>query len=153
MSSSTDRIEKQILLRAPRSRVWRALSDSKEFGTWFQCQVHGEFKPGAKLAGSAVSRITGGEKVLTFHIEKMEPEHYFSYLWHPESYVPEPGTTPDPMTLIEFTLEETKEGTLLSICESGFDSLPISRRARAFASHTEGWTIQAGRIDAYVTAK
>jgi uncharacterized protein YndB with AHSA1/START domain len=46
---STDKIEKRVVLKAPRSRVWRAIADAKEFGTWFRMELEGSFTPGARV--------------------------------------------------------------------------------------------------------
>src|SRR5262245_11826808 len=111
-ATGTDRIEKQIVMRAPRSRVWRALSSAEEFGSWFGCDFSGKsFAPGARVQGKIT---TPGYEHLTMdiRIEKMEPERLLSYRWHP--YAVDPGTDyeQEPMTLVEFELKDTAEGTL-----------------------------------------
>jgi uncharacterized protein YndB with AHSA1/START domain len=138
--SETDRIERQVLIRAPRSRVWRALTDPKEFGAWFGVEVHGVFAPGARVRG----RITHkGYEHLTWDItiDRMEPERLFSWRWHP--YAVEPG--------IDYSVEPG--GTRLTVVESGFDDVPLARRAKAYRMNSEGWTIQTGAIERYVSAK
>ncbi len=149
-TTTTDRIEKQVLLRAPRARVWRAITDYKEFGTWFQCVFHEPFKPGATIKG----RITypGYEHLaIEIVVEKMEAERLFSYRWHPNVKI-EPGVdySKEPTTLVEFTLEEVKGGTLLKLVESGFDRIPIERRAEAFKSNERGWAGQMTAIERYL---
>jgi uncharacterized protein YndB with AHSA1/START domain len=148
--ASTDRIEKQIVMKAPRARVWRALSDSAEFGRWFGCRFEGAFAPGATVKGT----ITGFPKAeglpMTIVIDRVEPERLFSYRWHPYAVDPEIDYSGEPMTLVEMRLEETPEGTRLTIVESGFDRIPISRRAEALRMNTGGWATQAERIASYV---
>src|SRR5262245_55740628 len=139
----TDRIERQIVLRAPRSRVWRALTDPVEFGTWFGVKVTGAFAPGARVQGQITHK---GYEHLTWDItiERMEPERLFSWRWHP--YAVEPGVdySAEPATLVVFELEEVEGGTMLRVVESGFDDVPIARRAQAYRSNGEGCTIQMG---------
>src|SRR6267378_3651000 len=125
-TTTTDRIEKHILLQAPRARVWRAVTDSKEFGAWFQAAFTEPFRPGARIKG----RITypGHEHlVIEIVIEKMEPERVFSFRWHPNAVDPKVDYSKEPMTLVEFRLEEGEGGTLLKVVESGFDGIPIAR--------------------------
>ena len=143
---STDRIEKRVVLRAPRSRVWRAISDAKEFGTWFRLTLDGAFAAGKTVRGSH-----DAFKV-EMRIERIEPERYFSYRWHPYPKDPAQDYSGEPMTLVEFTLEETEggAGTALTIVESGFDRIPLARRAEAFRMNTEGWGGQIKNLAAYV---
>jgi uncharacterized protein YndB with AHSA1/START domain len=148
-TTTTDRIEKQILLRAPRARVWRALTDSKEFGAWFQAVLDGPFRPGIRVRG----RITypGYEHVVfDLVVEKLEPERLFSCRWHPNAIDPNEDYSSEPMTLVEFTLEEAEGGTLLRVVESGFDRIPLARRAEAFKSNEEGWAAQMSAIEEYL---
>ena len=145
----TDRIEKKVLLHAPRSRVWRAITDSKEFGTWFQAAFTEPFRPGARLKG----RITypGYEHlVIDFVIEKMDPERLFSYRWHPHAVDPNLDYSKEPMTLVVFTLEEVEGGTLLNVVESGFDGIPVARRAEALKGNEGGWAGQMTAIEGYL---
>ena len=147
--SSTDRIEKQFHVNAPRSRVWRAVSDSSEFGTWFRMQFDGPFVRGTTIVGRIT--IPGYEHVKgEMLIEAIEPERYFAYRWHP--YAVESGRdySAEPMTLVEFTLEEATPGTTITIVESGFDRLPASRRAEAFRMNESGWAGQAKHLTAHV---
>ena len=148
-TTTTDRIEKQILLQAPRARVWRALTDSKEFGAWFRTVLDGPFAPGATLKG----RIThpGYEHlVLDFVVERIEPERLFSYRWHPNAIDSGVDYSEEPMTLVEFTLEDAKGGTLLTVTESGFDRIPLARRAAAIKGNDRGWTGQVTAIEEYL---
>jgi uncharacterized protein YndB with AHSA1/START domain len=148
-STNTDRIEKNIEVRAPRSRVWRAISNSKEFGTWFRMNVDGDFTEGAKLRG----RIThpGYEHVtLDLLVEKIEPERYFSYRWHPHALDTSVDYSSEPMTLVEFILEDVEGGTAVTIIESGFDRIPAERRDEAFRSNGNGWSGQIKNLAQYV---
>ena len=142
---STDRIEKQITLDAPRSRVWRALIEVKQFNAWFGVSLATPFAPGAEVSGQI--SIHGYEHVtMTIWIETMEPERFFSFRWHP--YAIEPGVdySAEPTTLVSFTLEDAGAGTRLTIVESGFDAIPESRRAKAFSMNSNGWNGQAENI-------
>jgi len=148
--TTTDRIEKSILLRAPRTRVWRALTDAEEFGTWFRVKLDGPFQEGATVRG----RITyPGYEHLTveMRIERVEPERLFSYRWHPYAVSPEVDYSAEPMTLVEFRLEAAHGGTLLSVVESGFDRLPSARRAEAFRMNESGWSAQLTNIERHVS--
>jgi uncharacterized protein YndB with AHSA1/START domain len=157
---STDRIEKKVLLRAPRKRVWRALADSKEFGHWFGMKFDGPFTPGAVVRGvispskvnAEVAKAQKTHEGVAFDItiEKMEPERLFSFRWHPGAVEPGMDYSAEPMTLVEFVLEETAEGVLLTIRETGFDRIPLARRAKAFTANEGGWTIMVKVIEEYL---
>ena len=143
--TSTDRIEKQVTYDAPRSRVWRALTDVSQFNDWFGVSLTKPFSPGAEITGNM--RIKGYEHVrMSIWIETMEPERFFSFRWHP--YAIEPGVdySAEPTTLVSFTLDDAPDGTTLTIVESGFDAIPESRRAKAFSMNEKGWAGQAENI-------
>jgi uncharacterized protein YndB with AHSA1/START domain len=160
MTSSTDRIEKELFVRAPRDRVWRAISNAGEFGDWFGMELDGEFAPGARMAGrikptkadAAVAEIqkkyTGMH--LEFVVERLEPMSVFSYRWHPFAVDPGADYSKEPMTLVTFKLEPADGGTIVRIIESGFDSIPIERRAEAFEANDEGWAMQLRLIEKYL---
>jgi len=147
----TDRIEKTIVLRAPRARVWRALARADEFGTWFGVALEGAFAPGARLRGRMT---TGGHGRVDLEItvERVEPEELLSYRWHP--YAVEPGVdyAREPTTLVEFHLADVADGTRLTVVESGFDHIPLARRATAFRMNDRGWAAQLTNIAHYVAA-
>lgn len=148
--SQTDRIEKSVLLRAPRSRVWRAIADAGEFGRWFGVRLEGPFAPGAAVRG----RITyPGYQHLTMEVvvERMEPERLLAYRWHPNAVDPNADYSSEPTTLVEFRLEDAEGGTRLTIVESGFDRIPLSRRAEAFRANDQGWTEQARNVERHVS--
>jgi uncharacterized protein YndB with AHSA1/START domain len=148
--SSTDRIEKRVVLRAARSRVWRAITTAEEFGTWFRMNLDGMFAEGATIRGRIT--IPGYEHVtLEMLVERIEPERYFSYRWHPYAIDPAVDYSAEPTTLVEFTLEETEGGTALTIVESGFDRIPLARRAEAFRMNDQGWAGQIKNLERYVS--
>ncbi len=160
MASSTDRIEKRILLRAPLDRVWRAISDAREFGTWFGMRFDGPFVAGARLTGELVPtsvdpEIAKGQRPyegLRFEItiDRVEPMHLFSYRWHPGAVDSKVDYSKEPTTLVTFELEEVAEGTRLTITESGFDAIPLARRAKAFEGNERGWEAQLTLIEKYL---
>lgn len=145
----TDRIEKQVVIRAPRSRVWKAVTDFKEFGAWFKVALTEPFRPNKKVSGQILHK--GYEHVIAeFNVVKIEPERLFSYRWHPYNVDPNVDYSKEPMTLIEFTLEDVEGGTLLRVVESGFDGIPISRRAEALRMNDGGWAGMMTAIENYV---
>ena len=144
-----DRIEKQIELKAPVSRVWRALTDHREFGEWFRVKLEGPFVPGQVSRGY----ITWpGYEHLTWEavVQKIEPEQLFSFTWHPYGIDPKVDYSKETPTLVEFRLEKTASGTLLRLTESGFDKVPSGRRLEAFRMNDNGWTQQMQNIEAHV---
>jgi uncharacterized protein YndB with AHSA1/START domain len=146
---TTDRIEKRFQVSAKRSRVWRAISDAGEFGAWFGMKLDRPFAPGATVFGRLT--IPGYEHVtLEILVEKIEPEGYFSYRWHPYPMNPAIDYKAEPTTLVEFSLQETAGGTAVAITESGFDRLPASRRAEAFRMNDAGWAGQSKKLAEYV---
>lgn len=148
--TSTDRIEKTVTLRAPRARVWRALTAAEEFGTWFRVKLDGAFVEGTTIRGR--STHPGYEHVtLEMQIDRIEPERYFSYRWHPYAVDATVDYSAEPATLVEFTLEEANGGTVLTIVESGFDRIPAARRAEAFRMNDAGWTGQLKNIERHVS--
>ncbi len=160
MTSSTDRIEKRVFLRAPQGRVWRAITDAGEFGTWFGLELEGSFAPGAPVTGrikptkvdAAVAQLQ--EKYagmpLAFFVERIEPMSFFSFRWHPFAIESAVDYSSEPMTLVTFTLEPAEGGTVLTVVESGFDAIPIERRASAFEANEGGWAIQLQLVEKYL---
>jgi len=148
--TSSDRIEKKILLRVPRSRVWRALTKAEEFGAWFRVKLEGEFAVGKRIQG----KITyPGYEHLTMDVtvERMDEKRLFSFRWHPYAIDPKVDYSVEPTTLVEFQLEEVAEGTMLTVVESGFDQIPAERRAEAFRMNSQGWTAQMENIRRHVS--
>jgi uncharacterized protein YndB with AHSA1/START domain len=149
MTDQTNQIEKQIELKAPVSRVWRALTDHREFGEWFHVKLESPFVPGQPSRG----RITHpGYEHIEWQaiVQKIEPERLFSFTWHPYAIDPAQDYTAESPTLVEFRLEPTPTGTLLTLTESGFDKVPAHRRAEAFRMNDNGWTQQMKNIEAHV---
>jgi uncharacterized protein YndB with AHSA1/START domain len=155
-----DRIEKEILLRAPLERVWHAIADADQFGTWFGVAFDGPFVAGARLTGRITPTRVDPEvaelqrphegKAFEFTVDRIEPMRRISFRWHPFAVEPGVDYTNEPTTLIEFTLEEVPDGVLLTITESGFDNIPLERRAKAFAANDGGWTKQTQLIEKYL---
>ncbi|HEX4230842.1 MAG TPA: SRPBCC family protein [Bryobacteraceae bacterium] len=148
----SDRIEKSIELKAPVSRVWRALTDFREFGEWFRVKLDGPFVPGQVSRG----HITyPGYEHLKWEatVQTMEPERLFSFTWHPYAVDPKVDYSNETPTLVEFRLEQTASGTLLLLTESGFDKIPSGRRFEAFRKNEGGWTEQMKNIENYVAEK
>lgn len=157
---STDRIEKGILLHAARKRVWRALANSTEFGSWFGMKFDGPFAPGARMRGVIVPTTVNAEVAkaqkeyagLPFEImvEQMEPERLFSFRWHPFAVERDVDYSAEPTTLVVFSLEEVADGVMLTVTESGFDRIPLARRAKAFTANEAGWGMVVTLIEEYL---
>jgi len=144
-----DRIVKKILLPVPRARVWRALTDAQEFGTWFRAKLESPFAVGKSVKG----RVTyPGYEHLKFEVtvERMDAERLFSLRWHPYAIDPQVDYSKEPTTLVEFRLEEDTGGTLLTVVESGFDRLPPGRRDEAFRMNDQGWATQMENVQRHV---
>lgn len=145
----SDRIEKSIELKAPVSRVWRALTNHEEFGTWFRVKLEQPFRPGQVSRGQMTH--PGYEHVRwEAVVQKMEPEKLFSFTWHPYAIDPNEDYSGEAPTLVEFKLQKIETGTLLRVVESGFDKIPEKRRAEAFRMDEGGWTAQIRNIQKYV---
>jgi uncharacterized protein YndB with AHSA1/START domain len=142
-------IEQSIELKAPVSRVWRALTDYREFGEWFRVKLDGPFVPGQVSRGQITH--PGYEHVRwEAVVQKMEPEQLFSFTWHPYSVDSKIDYSKEPPTLVEFRLEKTADGTLLRLKESGFENIPAGRRPEAFRMNDGGWTQQMQNIEKHV---
>ena len=158
--ATSDRIEKRVMLKAPRARVWRALTNAEEFGSWFGVKLNGPFEAGAPLRGVIVPTRADDEvakaqqpyagKPFEITVERIEPERLFSFRWHPFAVEPDVDYSKEPTTLIEFTLEEKPDGVMLTVAESGFDRIPLERRAKAFTANGEGWTMVVTLIEKYL---
>lgn len=144
-----DRIEKRVELKVPVSRVWRALTDYREFGEWFRVKLEGPFVPGQVAHGQIT--YPGYEHIrMEVVVQKMETERLFSFTWHPYAVDPKVDYSKETPTLVEFRLEKTPTGTLLLLTESGFDKVPSNRRLEAFRKNEGGWTEQMKNIESYV---
>lgn len=157
---NTDRIEKKVLLRAPRARVWRALTDAEEFGKWFGVKFDGPFTPGALRLGIIVPTTVDADVAkaqqpyegMPFEItvDRIEPERLFAFRWHPFAVERGVDYSSEPTTLIVFALEEVANGIMLTVTESGFDRIPLARRAKAFVANEQGWTMQVKLIEKHL---
>lgn len=168
--ASTDRIEKQVTLHAPPSRVWRAIADAREFGKWFGVELDGEFAPGRTITGTWRGDLTEerileaqrqvgvtpsgvrmpGPHAVFCTVERIEPERYLSFRWIPYGIDAEADPEKEAKTLVEFRLEPVPEGTRLTIVESGFDRVPRHRRERAFRMNEAGWSAQVENVKRHV---
>jgi len=150
MSQQTDRIEKQIFIKAPSKRVWRALTDQNEFGQWFRVKLANGFSAGAQTRGNIT--YEGYEHIqFTVKVEQMVPERLFSWRWVPNAIDPARDYSREPTTLVVFELEEAPGGTLLRVTESGFDDVPLDRRTQAYRGNDAGWSIQVENIARHVS--
>ena len=150
MTTSTDRIERKILLKATRARVWRALSDAKEFGDWFGVDFSGKAFVAGKLVQGQVTYPGYEHIVMEVLIERVVPERLLSWRWHPAAIDPAVDYSQEPTTLVVFELEEAADGILLSVVETGLDKIPPARRATVFRLNTSGWDEQMQNIEKHV---
>lgn len=156
----TDRIEKKVLLSAPRARVWKALTDAEEFGEWFGVRFDGPFTAGKPQRGVIVPTTVDAEVAkaqrpyagtpFEITIDRIEPERLFAFRWHPFAVEAGVDYSREPTTLIVFTLEEAANGIMLTVTESGFDQIPLARRAKAFAANDGGWTMVMKLIEKHL---
>ena len=161
MTTSTDRIEKRVVLRAPLERVWGAISDASQFGSWFGVEFDGPFAAGASMTGRIVpTRVdpevaksqepyAGAKFEVT--VDRIEPMRLFSFRWHPFAVEPSVDYSNEEPTLVVFELEAVAGGTRLTITESGFDRIPVARRAKAFEMNEGGWAAQLRLVEKYVS--
>ena len=160
VASSTDRIEKSVRLRASRARVWQALSDAREFGEWFGVRFDGPFVAGRTLTGVIVPTKADPDVAreqepyagtrFDVHVEQVEPQRLLSFRWHPYAVDANTDYSHEPTTLVVFTLEDDPDGVLLRVTESGFDAIPLDRRAAAFSANEGGWAAQMMLIEKHV---
>jgi len=156
----SDRIEKKTLLRAPLARVWKALTDSREFGAWFGVALDEPFAPGKTIRGTIQPTTVDPEVAevqkpylgfpFEILIEELVPERRFAYRWHPFAIERDVDYSSEPTTLVVFTLDESPEGVWLTLTESGFDRIPLARRARAFTANEGGWEKQLELVGKYL---
>jgi uncharacterized protein YndB with AHSA1/START domain len=160
MPTDTDRIEKKILLRASRARVWRAIADYQEHGAWFGMKYDRPFTPGARVKAEVVGTtvdVTIAEKQRAYagvtyeiRVEKVEPERLLSYRWHPHAIERGVDLSGEPETLVTYELVDAPGGVLLTVTESGFDGIPLERRAKAFEANGEGWGMVIVLVEKYL---
>jgi len=147
-NTELNRIERQILVRAPRERVWRALTDIDEFGQWFRVKSEDRFVPGARVHMVSTDRNYEGYSFYVF-VEEMDPPRQFSWRWHPGLRDPDVDYYNESTTLVTFSLEEVEGGTLVKVTESGFNHISLVRRARVFQENNGGWEYQLQQIAQY----
>ena len=147
-ASALSRVERSSLVRAPRSRVWQALTNVKEFSKWFGVEAEGEFAPGARLRMVSTHECGKGQEFFV-DVVSMEAPETFSWRWSPGSKQPGEDTSSEPATLVEFRLTEAEGGTLVTVVESGFDRLSLARRARVFEENDRGWEFQLASLTRY----
>ena len=157
---NTDRIEKRIVLPAPLERVWRAISDAGQFGSWFGVAFDGPFVAGARLTGKIVPTTVDAEvakqqkpyagMAFEFFVERIEPMRTIEFRWHPFAVEPGVDYSGEPTTRIVFELQPVSDGVLLTVTESGFDQIPLARRAKAFTANDGGWAMQMKLIENYL---
>lgn len=153
-------IRKEVVLKAPLQRVWSAIADSRAFGQWFGAEVDGAFEPGARLQTRIRPTTVDPEiarhqqpydgMAFTLLVERVEPMRLLSFRWHPGGMSVAPDASDGETTLVEFALEEVPGGVRLTITESGFERVPLARRAQAIADNTGGWEAQAGLVAKYL---
>jgi uncharacterized protein YndB with AHSA1/START domain len=157
----SDQIQKVTVLKASRERVWKAVSDAKQFGAWFGVDFEGEFKPGAHMVGKMRPTQADAEAAkrqeayagmkFEFWVDEIQAPSRITFRWHPFAIDPKRDYSHEPTTLIVFQLDEVEGGTRLTITESGFDEIPLERRAEAFKMNTGGWEAQSKLLEKYVT--
>jgi uncharacterized protein YndB with AHSA1/START domain len=157
---TTDRIQKQVVLRAPLERVWAAVSDASQFGSWFGVQFDGPFVAGKPAKGRVVPTRVDAEvakhqepyagATFDFTVDRVEPMRLFSFRWHPFAVEKDVDYSHEPTTLVTFELEKVAGGTQLTITETGFDGIPLARRAKAFEMNEGGWTMQVRLVEKYL---
>jgi uncharacterized protein YndB with AHSA1/START domain len=153
--ADTDRIERSVVIKAPRERVWRALSNAEEFGTWFGANLKGQtFAPGKRVRGQISANACGHEDVwFDVVIERIEPQDLLSYRWHPYAVDPKVNYDQEEPTLVTFILKDAPgNGTLLTVQETGFDNVPPQRRLEAFRMNNRGWEHQLGNVARHASA-
>jgi uncharacterized protein YndB with AHSA1/START domain len=140
------KIERSVFIRAPRTRVWRAIANVEEFAKWFNVKADGEFAPGASVRMTCLH--PGYENIqFSVAIESVEPERHLAWRWHPGSEQPPAGEEP---TEVEFLLADEDGGTRVTVIESGFDRVSLARRAKAYEENTQGWIEQMKALQKYL---
>jgi uncharacterized protein YndB with AHSA1/START domain len=150
MNTSTDRIERKVLIKASKARVWRAVSDAGEFGDWFGVNFKGKtFEAGKHIQGKIT--YPGYEHLnMDVLIERIVPEQLLSWRWHPAAIDSKVDYSQEPTTLVVFELQEVDGGTLLTVVESGLDKIPLARRADVLRMNSSGWDQQMENIKKHV---
>jgi uncharacterized protein YndB with AHSA1/START domain len=150
MHTSTDRIERKVLIKATRARVWRALSDAAEFGAWFGVNFAGKTFVADEPVQGKITYPGYEHLTMEVQIDRIEPERLLSWRWHPAAIDPAVDYSREPMTLVVFELEEVEGGVMLSVVESGLDKIPLERRATVMRLNSSGWDEQMENIKKHV---
>lgn len=151
VQATTDAIERHIDINAPRERVWRALTDTGEFGTWFGAKLQGQrFAAGERVRGPISA--CGYEHIqFDVQVERVEPQTVLAYRWHPYPVDPSVDYSAETPTLVTFTLSDAPGGgTRVTVVESGFDRVPPERRLEAFRMNDRGWAAQLDNLARHV---
>lgn len=145
----TSSIERSVDMQAPIDRVWRALSDHREFGQWFGVALDGRFVAGEISTGHITTK--GYEHIRwTAQVVAIDPPRRLAFTWHPYAIDPAADYSAEEPTLVEFRLDSRAGGTRLTVTESGFDEIPAYRRDEALRMNGNGWTIQMDNIRKHV---
>lgn len=152
--SDTDRIERSVMIEAPRARVWRALTSAQEFGTWFGVDLKGQtFVPGRRVRGPMDGSCGHDDVMFDVVVDRIEPQDLFSYRWHPAAIDPKASYANEELTLVTFTLKDAPgNATRLTVVESGFDKVDPKRRREAFRMNSAGWDAQIVNLVRHVGA-
>lgn len=144
-----DCIDKDIVVEAPVSRVWRAITDAQEFSAWFGVTLESQFAVGAEMQGMMTNPKYAHIR-LKLTVETIEPETRFAFRWLPYALDPNVDYSGETPTTVTFHLTPTETGTHLRVTECGFENVPEWRRDLAFKMNSSGWEQQVVRIQRYV---
>jgi uncharacterized protein YndB with AHSA1/START domain len=160
MTSQIDHIEKSIVLNCALERVWCAISEARQFSAWMGLSDHGDFVPGtlftAKMAPTKFNDefaklqepFDGLQVKMT--IDQIQRPRLFSFRFHPFAVDPDADYSREPMNLVTFELQEVPDGTMVTITETGFDRIPLERRAMAYEVNDRGWALATKALENYL---
>ncbi len=134
-------IRQQVVLKAPREKVWEAISTPEGWNGWFGENAQGGFQLGDTMILDGISYAV---------VVEMEAPSRFAYKWHPGEECAVDKYPESEMTTVRFLLEDHPEGTLLTLIETGFENIPEERRARCVTLNTDGWRWELGELQAYL---
>lgn len=143
--SVQDRIERVLTLRAPRARVWKAITEPAGLSQWLGNRAEVDLRPGGELILEWPEHGIYRCRIVT-----VEPPHRFAYRWYMTGMNSEEAVETGPSTLVEFSLKEVPEGTMLTLVESGFAAFPADIAAKSYHHSVEGWAIELGELAAYL---
>jgi uncharacterized protein YndB with AHSA1/START domain len=153
-SQTPSQVNRSTIIRAPRSKVWKALTELDQFCKWFsvaRVDPRAQFQPG--VTARLISTHEGPCKGFEFAMDVVDivPETLFAWQWHPGAPIAGEDLSAEPKTRVEFRLEDAEGGTRVTITESGFDALFAHRRASAYQDNEGGWKIQMLALEQYVS--